>query len=93
MLRRSLVGINDSWRDPIRKLVLAVGKQQRSFANTSVAHYHDLNIVLLNNPELWQLIEKFFFDQESRPMVAFIRWNGNILIRGWLAPALSLSTS
>jgi len=93
MLRRSLVGIYDSRRYPVRKFVLAVGKQQRSFADTSVAHDHDLDIVLLNNPELWQLIKKFLFNQQSRPMAAFIRRNGNILIRGWLAPALSLSTS
>ena len=93
MLRRSLVGIDDSRRDPVRKFVLAVGKQQRSFSDTSVAHDHDLDIVLLNNPELWQLIKKFLFNQQSRPMAAFIRRNGNILIRWWLAPALSLSTS
>ena len=93
MLRRSLVGIDDSRRDPVRKFVLAVGKQQRSFADTSVTYDHDFYIVLLNSPKLWQLIEKFLFDQESRSMAAFIRRNGNILIRGWLAPALSLGTS
>jgi hypothetical protein len=53
MLRSSLIRVDHSRGNTVWKPVLAVCKQQRGLADTSVSDDDDLYLVPLNNAELW----------------------------------------